>query len=716
MKKSIVKILSILLALMMMLGVMPVGAEAGGDPDPIQNARVFVHYPMGGQLPNMQGTVVGSKDFTIDFVHFFDCQNGMPVGKFLEDTLFTAGRLYACQVHLVPKTEEYAFTDASEVYINGHWPDAVTLDDDGSAYYTVFFRAALGTWTVTFDTGGRGTPHDPVQVPKGATLADAVADVSTLDPIQDYESFVMWALDPLDIPYSYNAVGYYDPITEDVTYYALWSVTVDTVDLYVQVPPNCFTQDVYKPTITVPANADYYVEPEYFYLGLVDGHLHNDLVYIQPFRKGDTYYSQAMIHTRLAGKLPKINLYGGTVVSVERWGDDRISVIYKLTVPGGSSLTSAAAYVETPQAGQSASGSKPKITGLTPGLDMKIAGWYQNSSCSGSYYTGTLAAGNTYYAMITIGGSGCAYSIAYNTLKLTLRGRGVKLVKMVNLATGSAPNTVGAVISVTIPRQYQLYGTVPHGGGMIRYAKENPFYETTLNYEVEEGPVTVEAMADANHLFKSWYNTETYEMLSKNAVYTFNLNKNTKISATFVVKPPFVDVGAWDYFYEPVMWALAHDPQITGGVDATHFGPNENCTRAQVMTFLWKALKEPWSSSYSCPFVDVKPGNYYYKPVVWAYRNNVTGGVDPTHFGPGENCTRAQVMTYLWASKGRPQPSGNYNPFKDVKPSDYYYKAVLWAVENGVTAGVGDGLFGSGETCTRAQVITFLCKVYGPKG
>ena len=222
MKKRIIKSLSVFLALIMLLGVMPAGVHAGGDVSSIREAKVFVHYPMGGQVPNMEGLAVGSADYTIDFVHFFDCYAGEPVGAFLEDVNFIAGRLYACQVHLVPKKEDYEFTDSSEVFINGRYPDSVQLDNDGSAYYTVFFRAAAGTVTVTFDTCGHGTPHAPVKVPKDGTLADAIPDVSELiPPDENYEKFVMWALDPLAVPYSYNAFSCSsDPVSESMTLYA----------------------------------------------------------------------------------------------------------------------------------------------------------------------------------------------------------------------------------------------------------------------------------------------------------------------------------------------------------------------------------------------------------------------------------------------------------------------------------------------------------------
>ncbi len=162
------------------------------------------------------------------------------------------------------------------------------------------------------------------------------------------------------------------------------------------------------------------------------------------------------------------------------------------------------------------------------------------------------------------------------------------------------------------------------------------------------------------------------------------------------------------YYYEPVYWAYRHDPQITSGTDETHFSPHNPCTREQIMTFVWKACGAPAPSSGENPFTDVKPDKYYFDAVVWAVENGITSGVEPTLFGVGQPCTRAQVATFLWNAAGKPEPSVAENPFGDVRQKDYFYKAVLWAVENGITTGTGENAFGPKDTCTRAQVVTFL--------
>ena len=171
---------------------------------------------------------------------------------------------------------------------------------------------------------------------------------------------------------------------------------------------------------------------------------------------------------------------------------------------------------------------------------------------------------------------------------------------------------------------------------------------------------------------------------------------------------PFVDVARYDYYYAPVLWAVEHDPQITNGIDATHFGPDQKCTRAQVVTFLWRAMGEPYPESFFSPFTDVTMSDYYYYPVLWAYQNNITTGTSANKFSPNQSCTRGQVVTFMNRSKGSPKAESAVNPFNDVSAGDYYYDAVLWAVEKGVTNGTSATTFSPNQNCTRAQIVTFL--------
>ena len=168
----------------------------------------------------------------------------------------------------------------------------------------------------------------------------------------------------------------------------------------------------------------------------------------------------------------------------------------------------------------------------------------------------------------------------------------------------------------------------------------------------------------------------------------------------------FADVSKLDYFYKAVNWAAENG--ITSGTGDGRFSPNDSCTRAQVVTFLWRAAGEPEPGTTSNYFVDVKMSDYFYKAVLWAVKNGITNGTDTEYFSPDDSCTRAQVVTFLWRAAGEPEPVTTSNHFVDVETSDYFYKAVLWAVENGITNGTDAEHFAPDDSCTRAQVVTFL--------
>ena len=167
----------------------------------------------------------------------------------------------------------------------------------------------------------------------------------------------------------------------------------------------------------------------------------------------------------------------------------------------------------------------------------------------------------------------------------------------------------------------------------------------------------------------------------------------------------FTDVHAEDYYYDAVLWAAQEG--VTGGTSATTFNPDGSCTRAQAVTFLWRAAGSPEPKSAAMPFTDVPAGSYFEKAVLWAVENGITKGTSDTTFSPDASCTRAQIVTFLWRAGGSPAVSGN-SAFSDVAADAYYAAAVAWAEKNGVTGGIGGGLFGSDNTCTRAQIVTFI--------
>ena len=170
----------------------------------------------------------------------------------------------------------------------------------------------------------------------------------------------------------------------------------------------------------------------------------------------------------------------------------------------------------------------------------------------------------------------------------------------------------------------------------------------------------------------------------------------------------FNDVKPGDYFYDAVNWAV--EKGITTGTSATTFSPNASCTRAQIVTFLWRASGSPEPKTASNPFTDVAANAYYCKAVLWAVENGITTGTSATTFSPGAPCTRAQGVTFLWRANGRKAASAAAS-FTDVASDAYYAPAVAWAAEQNVTGGVGNGLFSPDTTCTRAQIVSMLYRL-----
>ncbi len=174
---------------------------------------------------------------------------------------------------------------------------------------------------------------------------------------------------------------------------------------------------------------------------------------------------------------------------------------------------------------------------------------------------------------------------------------------------------------------------------------------------------------------------------------------------------PFADVEDGKYYYDPVLWA--YEKGITAGTSDTSFSPNKDCTRGQIVTFLWRAAGCPEPVSADNPFTDVDADDYFYQAVLWAVEQGVTAGATKTTFNPKGACNRAQVVTFMYRAAGSPTVSAEDNPFGDVAGDKYYCDAVLWAVENGITAGVSATRFAPNNTCTRGQIVTFLYRGYG---
>ncbi len=171
----------------------------------------------------------------------------------------------------------------------------------------------------------------------------------------------------------------------------------------------------------------------------------------------------------------------------------------------------------------------------------------------------------------------------------------------------------------------------------------------------------------------------------------------------------FRDVSLSAWYADAVRWAVEKD--VTKGTDAEHFSPNGQCTRAQFVTFLWRAMGKPASRGVT-PFTDVPGGQYYTEAVAWAVAQGITNGTSDTTFSPNNTLTRAQVVTFLWRLAGSPK-AAKAAAFSDVKSGAYYAEAVAWAVAQGITKGVSDTRFAPADVCTRAQTVTFLYRQLG---
>ena len=238
----------------------------------------------------------------------------------------------------------------------------------------------------------------------------------------------------------------------------------------------------------------------------------------------------------------------------------------------------------------------------------------------------------------------------------------------------------------------------PSGNVSVREGRDQTFTITPdKGYAVANVKIDGKSIgAVKSYTFENVRRTHTIEVIFMKA----NGNPQTGV---------FVDVATGSYYEDAVDWAVENG--ITTGVSANRFDPNGVCTRAQAVTFLWRTAGSPASKTSAMPFTDVPVGSYYYDAVLWAVENGITKGTSETRFSPDDTCTRAQIVAFLWRSEKSPA-AGSRNPFADVKSTAYYADAVLWAVENDITKGTTNTTFSPDADCTRAQIVTFLwrCK------
>ena len=209
----------------------------------------------------------------------------------------------------------------------------------------------------------------------------------------------------------------------------------------------------------------------------------------------------------------------------------------------------------------------------------------------------------------------------------------------------------------------------------------------------------------AGYTFAGWFSDKALTKAVTSVKLTANTTVYAKWTQSGTAQNPFVDVKEGAYYYDAVLWAV--EQKITSGTSATTFSPDASCTRAQMVTFLWRAAGSPKVENGKNPFADVKADAYYYDAVLWAVEKGVTSGTSATTFSPDATVTRGQTVTFLYRNAGSPEVSGTM-PFTDVEADAYYAKAVQWAVQQKITTGTSETTFSPMSDCTRGQIVTFL--------
>ena len=372
-------------------------------------------------------------------------------------------------------------------------------------------------------------------------------------------------------------------------------------------------------------------------------------------------------------------------------------------------------------------GTRVVVRAAVPGNDLLtfegLAVGLGDFTANGTNYTYTLQNDSGATSTLVTAVSGNGESVSINGQDLSTGGSAT--VAIPNSGTTDIVVKIGAkTYTLTILRNSGTGGMTGGGGG-----SSSPSYSITVD-KTKNGTITV-SPRNASHgdtvtitaTPDKGYELEMLKVLDrsgdalklteKNGKYTFKMpSGKVTIKASFVEEVPeqlFKDVPANAYYYEAVKWA--QEKGITGGIGNGLFGPNDPCTRAQIVTFLWRAAGSPAPKNTGTAFGDVKPGSFYEQAVAWAVENGITSGTGEGMFSPDATCTRAQSVTFLYRASGSPAVSDKAE-FSDVSATAFYADAVAWAAKKGITTGIGGGLFGSGNDCTRGQIVTFLwrCK------
>ena len=356
-------------------------------------------------------------------------------------------------------------------------------------------------------------------------------------------------------------------------------------------------------------------------------------------------------------------------------------------------------------------GTRVVVRAAVPGNDLLtfegLAVGLGDFTANGTNYTYTLQNDSGATSTLVTAVSGNDEPVSINGQALSTGGSATVAIPKsgtTNIAVGIGAKTY----TLTILRNSGTGGNEGGGGGATSYTLT---FDTNGGSAISKVSKTSGTTVDLTgytptrdgYTFDGWYSNSDLTI----KVTSIKLTSNTTIYAKWTAKSDmsFTDVADKAYYRDAVEWAV--DNGITKGTTATTFSPNATCTRAQAVTFLWRAAGSPDPKPAAMPFNDVPARSYYYNAVLWAVEQGIVNGTSATTFSPNMNCSRGQIVTMLWRSEGA-KPATSSNPFADVNKDAYYADAVLWAVGEKITKGTSATTFSPDDTCTRAQIVTFL--------
>ncbi len=422
----------------------------------------------------------------------------------------------------------------------------------------------------------------------------------------------------------------------------------------------------------------------------------------------------AVIYYTLDGTTPSVaftkSIYGGELVNITVTSTEEVDKIRAIAVLDGfydSEITTSenAPEPNVPNVDISQIGQNGRIIEVAWAQNMNVDGYYVYRKTTGDwervatmerndifwYFDSDVESGVKYYYYVTgYVGSREGDTASKDAWCYYLDIPEIEtVVQNENIVTLSWNEIAGA-------ESYELQ-VIANNIGWIDVAEISA---TTYDHDISTLPIQVNKGDTLVYRIIVWNHTmEAY-------MYDDVLNVTIVFGEEPTIENPFIDVPEDAYYYEPVLWA--YENNITSGYTPTEFGTNGTCTRGEIVTFLWRAMGRPEPTTTENPFTDVPEGIYYEKAVLWAYENGITSGLTETTFGPDKGCTREQIVTFLWRAMGRQEPTIAEHSFADVADGEYYTKAVLWAKENGITSGLTATMFGTGRTCIRADVVSFL--------